>query len=158
MKNKFKISGDVLIIYNRTDNREIMCDATDFDLVSQHTWYLNNGYAVTNIKGTNGKYKHLSLHRLLMNAPAGTEVDHINGITHDNRKSNLRIVTTQENQHNHKAVKGYSWHKNAGKYYATIGLNNKTINLGSYNTADEARQAYLDAKRIYHPSAPVMSF
>ena len=158
MKNKFKIDSDVLIIYNRSDNREIICDATDYDLVSQHTWCLSYGYAVTNIRGADGKYKTMLLHRLLMNPPADVQVDHINGIKHDNRRSNLRIVTSQENNHNRRSANGYYWNKNAGKYRADIAINKKRINLGYYNTEDEARQAYLDAKRLYHPSAPVMSF
>ena len=156
MLNKFKISGDVLIVFARKDNREMICDVIDYDIISKHTWYLlAKGYVTTHIKGADGKRRLLYLHRLLMNAPAGMEVDHINGIKHDNRKENLRIVTTQINQHNQKSAKGYYWNKNAGKYRAEIALNNKSIYLGYYNTETEARQAYLAAKKIYHPSAPI---
>ena len=155
MKNKFKIDNDVLIVYSRTDNREIICDAIDYDLVSKHTWCINYGYAMTAIKCATGKYKMRYLHRLLMNPPAGMNIDHINGIKHDNRRSNLRIVTVQENSHNMRSAKGYYWNKSFGKYKADITLNNKKIYLGLYNTEIEARTAYLDAKKIYHPTAPI---
>ena len=156
MLNQFKIDGNVLIVFNRKDNREILCDATDYDIVSQYTWSLNNrGYVKTDIKDASGKRKILYLHRLLMNPPADMEVDHINGITHDNSRSNLRIVSKQVNQHNQRSAKGYYWKKSLGKYQAQIKLNNKLIYLGLYNTEDEARTAYLDAKKIYHPTAPI---
>ena len=157
MLNNFKINGDILIIYNRRDNREMICDATDYDIISQHTWYLANGYAATAIKGATGKYKILLLHRLLMKPRADMEVDHINGLRHDNRRCNMRIVTRSENIQNMRSAKGYTWQKKVGKYQAKIKLNNKTIYLGLYNTADEARQAYLDAKKIYHPTSPIRS-
>ena len=156
MKNKFKIDNDVLIIYNRTDHCEIICDATDFDLVSKHTWHLtSHGYALTSITGADGKQKQLHAHRLLMNPPADMDIDHINGIKHDNRRSNLRIVTTSENMQNMRSAKGYYWSKSHGKYRARIVLNKKGIHIGYYKTETEARMAYLDAKKLYHPSSPI---
>ena len=146
----------MLIVYNRKDNFEIICDATDYNIISKHTWYLlAKGYPRTAIKCASGKQKLLYLHRLLMNPPTHMEVDHINGIRHDNRRENLRIVTTSENQHNRKSAKGYSWNKRDRKYRAKIVVNYKVIYLGYYNTEDEARQAYLDAKKSYHPTSPI---
>ena len=155
MLNKYKIDNDVLIVYTRKDNREMICDVEDYDIISKHTWYLGDGYVMTAIKDATGKQKMLYLHRLLMNPPDGMAIDHINGIKHDNRKANLRIVTSQVNNHNRQSAKGYSWNKKAGKYSAQITLNKKKIYLGLYNTAAEARIAYLDAKKLYHPTAPV---
>lgn len=37
------------------------------------------------------------LHRFLLNAPAGLQVDHLNGDTLDNRRRNLELVTAEEN-------------------------------------------------------------
>jgi hypothetical protein len=76
------------------------------------------------------------------------QIDHINGDRSDNRIDNLREVTNQQNTFNRKGTKGYSL--NSGKFMAQIRINNKQINLGRFNTEEEAREAYLDAKKIYH--------
>jgi hypothetical protein len=77
-------------------------------------------------------------------------IDHINGIKDDNRICNLRSVTHQQNQHNRKTNKGYCFCKKGNKYRTTIKLNYKTINIGYFNTEQEARNAYLEAKEKYH--------
>lgn len=82
-------------------------------------------------------------------------VDHIDGNKLNNCLENLRVVTSQENQHNMIHCKGFSWNKKNQKWMAKIRLNQKDIYLGYYNTRWEARQAYLNAIPIYHPSAPI---
>ncbi len=78
------------------------------------------------------------------------EIDHINGIRNDNRICNLRSITNQQNQWNRTTAKGFFWHKIAKKWNASIGVNYKVIHLGSFNTEQEARTAYLQAKEKYH--------
>ena len=46
--------------------------------------------------------------------------------------------------------KGIHLIKKTNKYQARIILNKKYINLGLFETEHEARQAYLDAKLLYH--------
>ena len=81
-------------------------------------------------------------------------IDHINGNKIDNTVDNLRIVSNQENQHNHTKAKGYCWNKSVNKWQAEIKINYKVIYIGLYFTEEEARDAYLEAKRIHHPTAP----
>ena len=76
-------------------------------------------------------------------------IDHINRIKDDNRISNLRNGTQQQNLFN-TSCKGYYYNKLAKKYQAHIRLNNKLKNLGYYQTEAEARASYLAAKKIYH--------
>jgi len=78
------------------------------------------------------------------------EIDHINGARYDNRLCNLRSVTRQQNQWNRTTAKGYHWDKKNKKWRAHITLNKKSINLGHFNTEEQARQAYLDAKQKFH--------
>jgi hypothetical protein len=78
------------------------------------------------------------------------QLDHINGVRNDNRISNLRNVNNQKNQWNQKKAKGYSYHKKSKKWMACIRLNYKLIHLGSFNTEQEARNAYINAKEKYH--------
>lgn len=155
MLNKYKIVGDVLIVFNRKDNREILFDAEDFDLVNKHTWRICVDKKKT-YSWVSTKIKQIDkiASRLLMNAPAGMLVDHKNGDTLDNRKSNLRIATYQINNHNVHSAKGYTWNKAANKWQAQIAINRKPMYLGLYNTEAEARAAYLKAKKKYHPTAP----
>ena len=76
-----------------------------------------------------------------------TEIDHINRNSLDNRIINLRVATRTEQILNRDCVinaKGYSWYK--GKWQARIRINGKQKHLGYFNTEEEARQAYLNAK------------
>ena len=63
---------------------------------------------------------------------------------------NLRPATRQQNNFN-KNAKGYYWHKYNKKWRAQITLNGKKIRLGSFEKEVDARQAYLEAKKKYHP-------
>ena len=78
------------------------------------------------------------------------EIDHINGDRLNNNVDNLRIVNHQENMWNRKETKGYHYHKASNKFKAQINLNDKNIHLGLFTTEEDARQAYLNAKTIYH--------
>ena len=77
-------------------------------------------------------------------------IDHINGIKHDNRIENLRLVTNQENNFNNHIAKGYYWETHTNGWRAALKLNKKTIQLGLHDTILDARAAYLRAKKKYH--------
>jgi hypothetical protein len=76
-------------------------------------------------------------------------IDHINRNRADNSISNLRSTTKQENNFNRDS-KGYTYHKVAKKWLAQIRVYGKQKYLGLFNTEEEASQAYLEAKKIYH--------
>ena len=80
------------------------------------------------------------------------QIDHICGAKPlDNRIENLRILTHQQNMCNNLHwVKGYYYIKRVNKYQAQIRLNGKHIHLGYHDTAEEAREAYVNAKKIHH--------
>lgn len=85
------------------------------------------------------------------NLPVG-EIDHINGQRSDNRIANLRLVNRSQNHQNRKGVRGAAM--DSGRWTARIGVDGKSIYLGRFDTEEEARAAYLKAKRVYHPTAP----
>jgi hypothetical protein len=112
----------------------------------------NNGYKIVAIY-KDKTYYHLQQHQLIYYIATNKiveEIDHINGDRADNRIVNLREATRQQNQHNRTKAKGYSWKKNRNKWHSQIRLNNKNINLGYFDKELEAKQAYLEAKKIYH--------
>lgn len=76
-------------------------------------------------------------------------IDHINNIRNDNRLENLRIVNSHTNMWN-RSCKGYTYRKKINKYESSICFNKKKIYLGRFDTEEEARKAYLQAKEIYH--------
>jgi hypothetical protein len=76
------------------------------------------------------------------------EIDHINRDPADNRIENLRLVNQKTNSQN-RIGKGYSKMSN-GKYQARIIVDKHFVNLGVYETPEEAGQKYLEAKAKYH--------
>lgn len=89
-------------------------------------------------------------------------MDHRNGDRADNRIENLREATPGQNSQNkHVAsaknkssgLMGVSWSNDRNKFYARICVNGKVRALGRFDTAEEAHQAYLAAKRELHPFA-----
>lgn len=90
------------------------------------------------------------------------QIDHINGIGHDNRWHNLREATNSQNNQNRALSKnnksgfiGVSWCKQRNKWRAQIKFNNKKMYLGSFECPQEAYQAYLTAKAKYHTFNPI---
>lgn len=106
------------------------------------------GYIVINLDGCQLKAHHLAWYIKYNNTPE--ILDHINGNPLDNRISNLRSVSHQQNMFNIKNVKGYYFNKTNKNYQSYIKVDKKMIHLGVFNTPDEAHKAYLDAKKTYH--------
>lgn len=89
-----------------------------------------------------------------------TSIDHINGITTDNRIANLRLVSYSGNNENRRRARKDSSSKLLGisikrqgnkiKWQARIQVNNIRTYLGIFDTEEEAYAIYLNAKRKYH--------
>ena len=92
--------------------------------------------------------KYIRMHRMIMGFPKNLEIDHINGKTLDNRKSNLRIVTHHQNSYNTKA-KGITWEKSRNKWVAQIFVNSRHLFLGRYDTEEDAKEARKQAEIKY---------
>jgi hypothetical protein len=124
--------------------------------IVENTANSGNGYNRIRINNKNIKrhrlvaYCFLGLEDIVGNKNGVDLIDHIDGNKINNCVNNLRITNNNGNQHNRPNAKGYTFYKQKKKYRAEIKINNKQINLGSYDTAEEARQAYLEGKRIHH--------
>tara|TARA_R110000803_G_C11823339_1_gene302253 strand:- start:43 stop:516 length:474 start_codon:yes stop_codon:yes gene_type:complete len=107
----------------------------------------------------NNKRKRYKYHRVVykfnnrdwdMTCSYDNDIDHIDNNRTNNNIENLRVLNRSENNQNSKKTKGYTWCKTRQKYKAKITINYKCINLGYYDTAEEARDAYLVGKIKYH--------
>lgn len=135
---------------------EIKVDDVDYVKASRYTWRLDkNGYAVA---GGGQRMPSYKLHRFIMSPEANQVVDHIDHDLRNNQRSNLRICTRAENQANQQKqkrdtsskYKGVYFAKKAGKWYAQIKKNKKTMYLGGYSTQEEAAKAYNNkAKELF---------
>lgn len=83
-------------------------------------------------------------HRYIMGNP-NYEIDHINRNTHDNRKSNLRIASRQEQmfntlRNNKTGIKGVYYNSNRPKapWHCELTYNNKKYYSPQYQTKEEA--------------------
>lgn len=87
--------------------KHILVDEEDQWLLRKYHWYISsNGYVVSQEAGKNHKSrKKLYLQRVIMNAPKGRQVDHINLNKLDNRRSNLRLASESQNKVNRPAQK-----------------------------------------------------
>lgn len=121
--------------------------------------YLTNvlapvGYYVTALS-KDKKSKNVYIHRLLAEAFIENPnnypfIDHINGNKQDNSISNLRWCTKKQNERfNNKINKnksskyvGVCYDKHWGKWKASLNINGKTKNLGTYKTEHEAYLRY----------------
>lgn len=94
--------------------------------------------------------EHRLIYNLLNGSVMGYHIDHINGIRNDNRIENLRLVTHRENMMNVTTAKGYCWSKEKKMWRAEIHLDGKGKHLGYFKQEEDARSAYLLAKKAIH--------
>ena len=161
---------------NKTNNNGkffAFIDDELYDELSKFNWSISkNGYAQRRIK-IGDKVSTILMHRQIMELTFGDSicVDHINGNSLDNRKSNLRICSRTENNHNMKiskrnksGAKGvfhltieYETKKGISRkdyWCASIMVNKKNIHLGCFSDTKEgfkqAKNAYNDATKEYY--------
>lgn len=141
----------------KVHKKMVVVDKPLLPLLNNYKWtikYPYDGYPlVYAYVESGGKRRHLPMHRLLLgNIPRKSVVDHINGDPLDNRLSNLRICSVQQNCWNKRGptrrskskILGVFFHKGAGKWTAEICKDRKNINLGFYS---DRKTAYFARRR-----------
>lgn len=123
-------------------------DDADEKLVASYKWCAygsNRGWYA--IAGSG----RILMHRLIMDAPAGMEVDHINWNGLDNRRMNLRIATNGQNRVNQpkrmaenptSRFKGVSWDYRRQLWVARASFQGKSLYLGGFEVEEDAARAY----------------
>lgn len=156
---KEELTGEVIV---KCDGYDVIIDKEDERFVTSHNWSANKrdiaAYGLYYFICRVGA-EVVSLHRYLLGCKwrDGNVVDHINGNTLDNRKTNLRLCNKSQSQmnrgrqsNNKTGYKGVSYRKDKGKYEGRIKVNGKTIHLGYTYTAEESYERYIAAAREHY--------
>lgn len=107
-----------------------LLDEVDYNTYKEKKFCSHDGYAFC----TSGL-----LHRLIMKPPKGMIVDHINNNPLDNRRSNLRLVTPQENSRNMSKQKNTT-----SKYYGVFFNNRINKWVGYAKVAGKNKMSYFN--------------
>lgn len=143
-----------------TENGYTAWNATFADTETFNAIAKQSGYCRTGIFG-----KTYPSHKLIWLFHYGAfptqQIDHINGIRHDNRLENLRLVTHAENCRNRRipttntsGTIGVTWVAGRRKWRAQIRFNGETHNLGQFKHKADAIAARKQAEKTfgYHPN------
>jgi hypothetical protein len=128
-------------------------DEQDVPLARAHRWSCGSRGYVYAKGGT------IPLHRAILQAPKGTDVDHRDGDPLNNRRANLRLATRAENLENRTVVRSSTGHRNVYKakgrnhFNVRVRKDGKDIWGGQYEKlgdATEAAKTLRDKVFTYH--------
>jgi len=139
-------------------------DEADYEAVSAHRWAAKPSdqaderwYAFGWVGGRN-----VYMHRLILGAPEGVLVDHINGDGLDNRRSNLRLCTRSQNNMNRAARLGPSGyrgvHEYKGRWRAQLEVEGLIVRTNGFVDPAFAARAYDALAREFHGAFAVLNF
>lgn len=146
-----------------TQGKVALVNDDDFVLLGQFKWYAHRQgcglwYAERKTPGEDGSFQRsVLMHRVILDAPLGVDVDHKNGNGLDNQRSNLRSATRQQNsqnrsvlRHSRSGYKGLGFHAKTGKWQAQIGVGGRVIYIGLFDRPEDAARAYdAEARRRF---------
>lgn len=136
-------------------------DQFEYSIVSDRL-YRNGkrllGFKFGNYQGISLEGTSVLLHRFIWRLVTGEwptdEIDHINRNKYDNRWLNFREATHGQNGQNREVysnnktgIKGVGWYTPLSKYRARITKNGSTIELGYFDTIEEATEARKRAEK-----------
>lgn len=140
-----------------TRGKYVIVDAADYEWLMQWKWSVRKSgkylfYAVRNINLADRKQETILMHRQILGLKKGDKrmVDHINHDTFDNRRSNLRIVTSSQNCANRRTridsfsgAKGLSWNPLSRRWDIQITKEGIVYRPGSRKNLDDALNIYI---------------
>lgn len=150
-----------LVLLNRKRQIYTQIDDSDAEWASQFRWHASKQkygiYARTFLQKT-PKYIVGHMHRMLLNAPNDSLVDHKNSDTLDNRRENLRLATPGQNGQNKRGARIDSLtgargvqQNRSGSFHAYVNVDGKRVSLGTYETLEAASAIAQEARRTLMP-------
>lgn len=137
-----------------TNGGETTVDASDYEWLSQWKWRRQSG-STTHVAyacrpdRSSGKLVNVAMHRVILDAPGGMLVDHVNGNGLDNRRCNLRLATRTQNAINSRmsptntsGYRGVYWCKKNKRWQASISVDGKRKHVGCFKAPEDAARAY----------------
>ena len=154
--NKIKQVENITYIFATGRKEPAIIDTEDYEKIKDYCWHHMKGNYTRTQTVNNGKRITVLLHRLIMGVDPNIQVDHINRNPLDNRKSNLRVSTQQENCFNRSIQKnnssgyvGVSKDNRSNRWLAFINVNGKRICLGYHKNIEDAIHAREQAEINY---------
>jgi hypothetical protein len=109
--------------------------------------------------------QNILMHRLIIDAPAGVEVDHRDGNGLNNTRQNIRLASHSQNmknsrsrKNNRSGYKGVSWCPREEGWRSYINVNGKFKSLGYHETAEAAAKTRDLAAKKYHADFANLNF
>jgi hypothetical protein len=153
-----------------THEKIALIDTADLVMIQPYRWAAIRAgkdrpiwYAITKSHG-----KRIYMHRLILQATTGMEVDHRDHNGLHNWRANLRLATHAQNVSSqrkqarrgdsYKGVHFYSAAYRPKPWFATIKHHGKTRFLGYYATPQEAAMAYDRAAKMLFGEYAVVNF
>ncbi len=148
------------------NDRKIIIDDCDEILFNSKSWRVvtvrGKSYLTWGFK-KDGKNIVMKFHRVIMEAKKGQILDHINGDSLDNRRSNLRFVNSKQNAWNsvnkknsRSRFKGVGWSHDIWVVNIRAGI--KQIYVGRFKDEFEAAYNYDLASLKYHGDFGLRNF
>lgn len=142
----------------------VLLDLDDIGLIHTHYLHFHTQAATPYVVATDmetGRSQRLG--RLLMEPSRGFVADHINGDGLDNRRCNLRVITSQQNNQNRAKMRGTSSRfkgvsRRGKRWFACLYENNRQIRLGLHDTEIDAAVAYDAAARVRFGDCAALNF
>ena len=162
--NPVIVRGDtawiVLTRHDGTERDRVALDTADVPMVIAHRWVCSSCGGrndLTYASAREGR-KTIYMHRLLLDVPKGSEVDHIDGNGLNNKRENLRIVGHPEQLQNLVTRRGRGKNVNSDggttrPWAARLQVGGVRVSAGYFATEDEAVEWARRLRAAFHPFA-----
>jgi hypothetical protein len=149
-----------------TQGKVALVDDADFEWLNRWKWQAARGghtYYAVRTDYSEGRKRKISMHRLIMGAPEGVEIDHQDRDGLNNRRENLRLATRSQSMRNRRTwgsslFNGVSWIKSKRRWQVQIQHQEVQKYLGSFKCEKVAALAYDFAARELHEGFAKLNF
>lgn len=153
--NQYDLSGEYGIGYCSNTGSPFYFDLDDYNLIKDYCW-MEVIYGKSNyheLRATLYRGKQIRMHQLL----CGEQRDHVDRNPLNNRRSNLRLASTEENnrnrtlfQNNTSGITGVNFEPKRNGWRARLYVNSKRLELGVFKEKEDAIKARLVAEAKYY--------